>query len=175
MNGDARRSKQFLMRSSAFICGHQIVDYILRMKSRIPWREKMNHPAKVVSIPPRLHKRFGRGKMLIPCPLDLEALIRKIPAGKVATQTQLREKLARAAGADVACPVTTGIFVRIVAEAAAEEARAGKSGITPYWRVVRDDGALMEKLPGGPAAQADHLEAEGHRIDRSGKLRVELP
>ncbi|HWZ30340.1 MAG TPA: MGMT family protein [Bryobacteraceae bacterium] len=142
------------------------------MKSRIPWREKLDRPQQIVTIPPRMQKRFGRGKMLIPCPLDVDALIRKVPRGKLVTQTQLREKLAQAAGVDVACPITTGIFVRIVAEAAAEDARSGKSRITPYWRVVRDDGSLMEKLPGGPSAQADHLEAEGHRIDREGKLRV---
>lgn len=110
--------------------------------------------------------------MLIPSPLDVEALIRKIPRGKVATQAELREKLARSAGAAVACPITTGMFVRIVAECAAEEARGGKARIAPYWRVVRDDGLLIEKFPGGPAAQAEHLEAEGHTIDRSGKLRV---
>ena len=58
------------------------------------------------------------------------------------------------------------------AEAAAEDIRAGKSRVTPWWRVVRDDGSLFEKLPGGPAAQAEHLEAEGHEIHNSGKLRV---
>ena len=134
----------------------------------------MNNPAKVVTIPPRMQKRFGRGKMLIPSPLDVEALIRKTPRGKTITPAEIRDKLAKAAGVNCACPMTTGIFVRIVAEAAAEEARAGKSRITPYWRVVRDDGSLHEKFPGGPAAQAEHLEAEGHQIDRSGKLRLKL-
>jgi alkylated DNA nucleotide flippase Atl1 len=144
------------------------------MKTRKSWREKMEGapPAKLVEIPPKMQKRFGKGKMLIPKPLDVDALIRKVPRGKVVTQAELREKLARAAGADVACPITTGIFVRIVAEAAAEDMRAGKSRITPYWRVVREDGRLLEKLPGGPAAQAAYLEAEGHKIDTSAKLRV---
>jgi hypothetical protein len=71
--------------------------------------------------------------------------------------------------------ITTGIFVRIAAEAACEDARAGKSRITPYWRVIRDDGRLFEKLPGGPAAQADHLAAEGHALETAGKLRVKDP
>lgn len=144
------------------------------MKTRKSWREKMEGAAeaKVVAIPPKMQTQCRKGKMLIPKPLDVDALIRKVPRGKVVTQAQLREKLARAAGADVACPITTGIFVRIVAEAAAEDLRAGQSRVTPYWRVVRDDGRLIEKLPGGPTAQAEHLEAEGHRIDRSAKLRV---
>lgn len=129
-------------------------------------------PAKVVTIPRRMQALFGRGKMLIPCPLDVDALIRKVPRGKLVTPAQLREKLARAAGADCACPLTTGIFVRIVAEAAREAAQQGGSSITPYWRVIRDDGKLIEKLPGGPAAQAEYLRQEGHQIDDSGKLRV---
>jgi alkylated DNA nucleotide flippase Atl1 len=147
---------------------------IFRMKTRKSWREKMEGApdAKLVTIPPKMQKRFGKGKMPIPKPLDVDALIRKVPLGKVVTQAQLREKLARAAGADVACPITTGIFVRIVAEAAAEYLRAGKSRVTPYWRVVRDDGRFLKKLLGGPVEQARHLEAEGHRIDTSAKLRL---
>ena len=147
------------------------------MKTRTSWREKLERvqDPKIVAIPPKMQKRFGRGKMLIPRPLDVDALIRKVPRGKLVTQAQLREKLARSSGADVACPITTGIFVRIAAEAAAEDERAGKRRITPYWRVIRDNGLLLEKLPGGPAGQADRLSAEGHSIDRSGKLRVEDP
>ena len=83
---------------------------------------------------------------------------------------QLRERLARDGGADVTCPLTTGIFVRIVAEAAEEDRRAGKKQIAPYWRVVRDDGSLNEKFPGGPRAQARKLRAEGFAI-KAGKGR----
>jgi alkylated DNA nucleotide flippase Atl1 len=148
------------------------------VKTRKSWREKLEgaHGARVVAIPPKMRKQFGKGTMLIPKPLDVDALIRKVPRGKVVTLTQLREKLAHAAGAGVICPMVAGMFVRpnkkTAAEAAAEDIRAGKSRVTPWWRVVRDDGSLFEKLPGGPAAQAEHLEAEGHEIHNSGKLRV---
>ncbi len=147
------------------------------MKTRSSWREKLERQQepKIVTIPPKMQKRFGRGKMLIPRPLDVDALIRKVPRGKLITQGQIRATLARASGVDVACPITTGIFVRIAAEAAAEAARAGKSRITPYWRVIRDDGKLIEKLPGGPPAQADHLAAEGHAIETAGRFRVKDP
>ena len=67
--------------------------------------------------------------------------------------------------ADSTCPLTTGIFVRIAAEAAEEDLQMGKSEITPYWRVIRDDGSLNDKLPGGVSAQAAHLEKEGHTIE----------
>ena len=130
------------------------------------------HEARIVAIPPRMQKQHGKGTMLIPKPLDVDAIIRKVPRGKVITLTQLRAKLARAAGANVTCPLMAGMFVRISAEAAAEDMRAGKSRVTPYWRVIRDDGRLIEKLPGGTVEQARHLEAEGHTIDTSAKLRL---
>lgn len=151
------------------------------MRTRKSWKEKLHteQQAKVVVIPQKMRKRFGplrkNATILIPRPLDVDALIRRVPRGKLVTQGQLRERLARDAAADVACPITTGIFVRIVAEAAEESAREGKSRIAPYWRVVRDDGRLLEKLPGGPAAQAERLAEEGHQIDDTGKLRVKNP
>jgi len=144
------------------------------MKTRKTWREKLEgaHEARVVAIPPKMEKQLGKGTLLIPNPRDVDAMIRTVPRGKVVTLTALREKLARAAGADVTCAMVAGMFLRMVAEAAAEDMREGKSRVTPWWRVVRDDGSLFEKLPGGPAGQAEHLEAEGREIQNSGKLRV---
>jgi alkylated DNA nucleotide flippase Atl1 len=146
------------------------------MKTRKSWREKLEgvHEARVVPIPPRMQKQHGKGTMLIPKPLDVDAAIRKVPRGKIVTLTQLREKLARDAGADVTCPMVASISVRIAAEAACEDMKAGKPRVTPFWRVVRDDGRLLEKLPGGPAEQARLLEAEGREILNSAKLRVIL-
>ena len=66
---------------------------------------------------------------------------------------------------DSTCPLTTGIFVRIAAETAEEDLRVGKSEITPYWRVIRDDGSLNEKFPGGVDAQTARLREEGHTIE----------
>lgn len=132
------------------------------------WRQKLeeDHPnhGKIVPIPRKFEKRFGHGTMLIPSPRAVDAILRKVRKGKVLTQSALRERLAADGGADSACPMTTGIFVRIVAEAAEEDARAGKKRITPYWRLVRDDGKLIEKFPGGPRAQARRLREEGLTI-----------
>jgi alkylated DNA nucleotide flippase Atl1 len=146
------------------------------MKTRKTWREKLEgaHEARVVPIPPGMQKQLGKGTILIPKPIDVDAQIRKVPRGKVVTLIQLRDKLARAAGADVTCAMVAGMFVRIAAEAACQDLRAGKSRVTPYWRVVRDNGRLIEKLPGGPTEQARQLEAEGHEIRKSAKLRVLL-
>jgi hypothetical protein len=129
------------------------------------WRSKLEqeHPnhGKVLPVPPRMQKRFGNGTMLIPRPLDVDALMRQAKKGKLITQSQIRARLARDAGSDTACPMTTGIFVRISAEAAEEDLRAGKKRITPYWRTIKDDGRLNDKYPGGANAQAAKLRQEG--------------
>ena len=139
------------------------------VKTRKSWREKLENPPKglpkVVSGPPKWVKRFGTGKMLIATPLLVDALIRKVEKGKLVTIRQIRECLAQEFKADSTCPLTTGIFVRITAETAEEDLRMGKSDITSYWRVIRDDGGLNEKFPGGVAAQAAHLTEEGHTIE----------
>ncbi|MBI3404995.1 MAG: MGMT family protein [Acidobacteria bacterium] len=137
-----------------------------KFSSRTSWRAKLERvqEPKVVTIPLKMQPRFGTGKMLIPRPLDVDALIRTVIKGKLVTQGQIRKNLARAHHADVTCPITTGIFCRISAEAAEEERRAGKKNVTPYWRVVRDDGSLIEKFPGGPKSQARLLRAEGHSL-----------
>ena len=102
--------------------------------------------------------------MLIPRPLDVDALIRRVKKGKLVTQAEIRERLAKDFGVDVTCPITTGIFVRIVAEAAEEDLHEEKKRVTPYWRVTKKDGGLNPKFPGGVEAQAARLKEEGHVI-----------
>lgn len=136
------------------------------MKTRKSWREKMDNPdlPKIVEIPPRMRKQHGPGSMLIPGPRDVEAMIRAVRRGAVTTIGRLRRDLAAKYSADIACPMVTGMFVRLASEAAEEEAAAGRIRITPYWRVVKDDGSLNPKFPGGIERQAERLRAEGHRI-----------
>lgn len=137
-----------------------------KFTSRTSWREKLERQdhSKIVEIPPRMAKRLGTGTMLIPKPLDVDALIRKTRKGKLITVSEIRSRLARDNKVDVACPLTTGIFIRIAAEAAEEELRNGRKQVTPYWRVIRDDGSLNEKFPGGAKAQSRRLKEEGHSI-----------
>jgi alkylated DNA nucleotide flippase Atl1 len=112
---------------------------------------------------------LGKGVMLIPTPKLVDDLIRRIPKGKLATVSELRRKLASDFKADVTCPLTTGIFVRIAAEAAEEDREQGRKRITPYWRVVKDDGSFNPKLPGGVAQQTRTLRAEGFEVSTNGK------
>jgi len=103
--------------------------------------------------------------MLVAKPLDVDALIRKVQKGKLVTVAQVMEKLAKDAHATCACPMTTGIFLRIVAEVAEEDLRNGEAEVTPYWRVLKSDGILNIKFPGGTQEQAARLKEEGHNIE----------
>jgi len=137
-------------------------------KKQKSWREKLENPPKglpkVVTGPKKWEKRFGGRKVLVPTPLLIDKLINKIPNGKLITITKIRERLARDFKADSTCPLTTGIFLRIAAEIAEEDKKEGKKKITPYWRVIRDDGSLNEKFPGGVKNQTRYLRKEGYVI-----------
>jgi hypothetical protein len=136
------------------------------MRTRKSWREKMSNPnlPKIVPVLPRMRARFGNVDMLVPSPREVEACMRAVPAGRIITVSRIRDLLARQHSVGVTCPLTTGIFVRIAAEAAEEDAQAGRTDVTPYWRVVRDDGSLYDKFPGGMDRQRERLRAEGRRI-----------
>jgi hypothetical protein len=141
-----------------------------KFTSRTRWREKLekSQAPKIVQIPQKM-SRFGNGTMLIPTPKLVDELMRTVPKGKLVTVGELRRKLAKDFGTDVTCPLTTGIFVRIAAEAAEEDRTNGKKRITAYWRVVKDDGRLNPKFPGGVAQQSSYLRAEGLSVLPDGK------
>jgi len=136
------------------------------------WREKFDHPGKglpkVVTGPPTWEKRFGGRRVLIATPRIVDQLIRKVKKGKLITIKQIRQKLAKNFKAESTCPLTTGIFIRIVSEVAEEDLRKGKKKVTPYWRVLKSHGSLNEKFPGGVRIQAKRLKEEGYIIE-SGK------
>jgi hypothetical protein len=45
------------------------------------------------------------------------------------------------------CPITTGIFAWVAANAAEEQKQKGEKDITPYWRTLKNDGVINEKYP----------------------------
>jgi hypothetical protein len=70
----------------------------------------------VVEIPPNMRKRLGTGTLLIPAPLEVDALIRRIQSGELTAYGQIRERLAAKYGVSRTCPNVTGILVRIAAK-----------------------------------------------------------
>ncbi len=89
--------------------------------------------------------------MLIATPAVVDDYIRQIPRGRQTTLQQMRKDLAAAFHADKTCPVTAGIFLRIVAEAAWEEYQQGKAlrSITPFWRIMDEKSPTAKKLSFG--------------------------
>jgi hypothetical protein len=133
------------------------------------WRDKLEHPAvaglpKGVDIPEKWRKMMGGARVLVPTPMMADREIRTVPQGRLITNGQIRQRLAKREHADSTCPMTLGIFLRIVSEAAEEDRRDGRTPITPYWRVIKDDGSLNPKFPGGVEAHAARLQKEGHAV-----------
>src|SRR4030066_2197889 len=141
------------------------------------WCEKLNENKglpKVETITEKMSKRWGKGTVVIPAPVEVDIIMRKIPKGKVTTINEIRAALAKKHDATIGCPMTTGIFAWIAAHAAEEQKQKGETGITPYWRTLKTGGFLNEKYPGGTEAQKLLLEREGHTVIQRGKKYVVL-
>lgn len=139
---------------------------------KISWREKLADDKGLPRVGPvtgNMTQRWGTGVMVIPAPREVDALMRQVPKGRLVTINELRAALAKKHQADFACPITTGIFSWIAAHAAAEAEAGGAKRITPYWRTLKTGGEVNPKYPGGVAALAKRLRAEGHKVVRTGK------
>ncbi len=142
------------------------------MAKKKSWREKLADSKdlpKVVTISESLSKRWGAGTCAIPAPKDVDSLMKKVPKGKLLTINEIRDAVAKRYNATIGCPITTGIFAWISANAADEMRKEGKKRITPYWRTLKSQGELNPKYPGGIQKQMDLLEKEGHSIFQKGK------
>lgn len=99
-------------------------------------------------------------KLLISTPAEIDTWVIAVPVGETRSVAQLREELAKKHGADGTCALTTGIFLRIVAERALEQLAAGDVEIAPFWRVVEPRSPLAKKLPNGPEFIQSRRSAE---------------
>jgi len=139
------------------------------------WVEKLEDSKdlpKVEEITEKMSKRWGTGTVLIPAPMEVDAMMRKVPEGRLVTINEIRESLARKHNATICCPITTGIFAWIAANAAEEQSQEGRKDITPYWRILKTGGELNSKYPGGVERQRSLLEEEGHKVVQKGKRYV---
>lgn len=110
-------------------------------------------------------KRYGGTKMYFAPPLDYDALMKRIPYGKIITTGAIRDYLAKQNGGDFTEPITAGAFISIAAWASEQR----DTDLTPYWRTLKNKGEINPKYPGGVEAQIEKLEAEGHSIVRRGR------
>jgi alkylated DNA nucleotide flippase Atl1 len=146
------------------------------MARRKTWHEKLTDSKdlpRVKVITERMSERWGTGTVVIPAPIEVDEMMKNVPRGKLLTINEIRQALAERHGATIGCPLTTGLFARIAAEAAREEAAAGgNKRITPYWRTLKSGGELNPKYPGGIEDQKARLQSEGHHVIQKGKRHI---
>ena len=87
--------------------------------------------------------------MFVATPKIVDEFINKMPQGRFVTMPELRADLAIEYDCDATCPVSTAIFLRVVAEAALEHLEQGATtaDITPFWRVVAPGDKVSARLP----------------------------
>jgi len=145
------------------------------MPRKKSWTEKLADSKglpKVERVTEKMSKRWGTGTVVIPAPIEVDAMMKKVPKGKLVTINEIRAALAKRHKATIGCPMTTGIFAWIAANAAEEQRQMGEKDITPYWRTLKIGGVINEKYPGGAEGQKKLLEEEGHRVIQKGKKYV---
>lgn len=142
------------------------------MVKKKSWVEKLNDSKglpHVQVITGKMSKRWGTGTVAIPAPLEVDELMRKVSKGKLTTINEIREAIAKKHNATIGCPITTGIFAWIAANATEELKQEGKKDTTSYWRTLKTGGTLNPKYPGGVEGQKKLLETEGHKVIQKGK------
>jgi len=145
------------------------------MTTKKSWTEKLADSKdlpKVEKITDKMSRRWGTGTVVIPAPLEVDAMMRKVPEGKLVTINEIRSALAKKHKATIGCPMTTGIFAWIAANAAEEQRQGGKKDITPYWRTLKTGGVINAKYPGGVEGQKKLLEKERHKVIQKGKKYI---
>ncbi len=132
------------------------------------WRERIAKakPAKTVTLEKPFAGVPAGQRLYIPSPQVIADWLAAVPPGQTRTPETMRADLARTAGADAACPVATAYSLRMVAEAALEDLRAGQdsAAVVPFWRVV---------APGLAAGRETQLRRRRDRASprrRSGRL-----
>jgi hypothetical protein len=129
------------------------------------WAEKMENPsAPEVK---RIEKGFADlkdgSKMLIPTPRLIEEYLKHTAPGRLVDIKQMHTDLAAEYGADYTCPLTSGIFLRILAEYTNEERAAGKpfKSLAPVWRIIHPKLPVWQKLTFDKKWLEDAAKLEG--------------
>ena len=134
------------------------------MAMKKTWLDKLNETKepKIKRIDIDFADIPAGSNMLIATPKIIDNYIQEIGVGKRIDTKTLRKDLALAHNADYTCPVTTGIFLRIVAEANYEKLQQGKNveEITPFWRVIEPNSVLAKKLTFGQDFLLQQIEKE---------------
>lgn len=121
-----------------------------KAKRPTDWRKRFDRakPPKTLV----LHTDFAGIKtgtiMYIGSPGSIANYISRIPTGEVRSIERMRNELARKNDAQATCPVTTAIYLKVVAEVALADLAEGKpsTSVVPFWRVIDPDSKVAKKL-----------------------------
>jgi hypothetical protein len=102
-------------------------------------------------------------KFVISTPTEIDAYIRQIPKGKAVSFATMKRDIALEHGTEYMCPLTAGIFTRIVTELAYEQISQGMKDekVAPFWRLVDLKMPLAKKLSFGTDFIRQKREEEG--------------
>jgi hypothetical protein len=118
------------------------------------WRRRFRDakPAKRVVLETDFAGIRAGSTLFIATPGLIANYIARIPAGERREIRRLRNELARRHEADATCPVTTAIYLRVVAEAAWDDLQDGATidSVVPFWRAIDPDSPIARKLRCGP-------------------------
>lgn len=131
-------------------------------------RDSRDMPKIIVITDEKSIKKYGGSRMYLAPPCDYDAVMRRIPKGKLITVGAVREYFAKRNNADFTDPITAGIFCSIAAWASFQRTE----DITPYWRTLKNNGELNPKYPGGIEEQKKLLEAEGFTVIGKGRTNI---
>ncbi|MCX8056882.1 MAG: hypothetical protein N3F03_04655, partial [Ignavibacteria bacterium] len=111
------------------------------MGKKKSWIEKLNDKKDLPKIVTFTEDELSKSKlkwnikagdtMIIPSPIEVYEIMKKVPKRKLITINEIRKILAKKYQTTIACPITTGIFAWISANAAEEEIKLGKKKIIP--------------------------------------------
>ena len=127
--------------------------------------------SKIVDIPTKMEKFYGKGKMLHPSVEDVETLVKTIPIGFVATIDALSTRMAKDFDTDVTCPMRIGNAIKTIADRHSSDNGDFK---IPFWRVIRSNKMVVKSK--NFEFWASKIEDEGFKLlyTKSGAIQLEV-
>lgn len=106
-------------------------------------------------------QKYGGARMYFAPAADYDAVMKRVPFGKVLTVGKIREYFARKNGADFTDPITAGIFVSISAWASAQRAD-GRNALLAHAENGRRAERKISGRRGGPTCASGGGGAHRH-------------
>lgn len=133
-----------------------------RPKRPTDWRKRFDaaKPAHTVLLNADFAGIRAGTVLFIATPGVIANYVSRIPPGETRTIERMRNELARRNDAAATCPVTTAMYLRVVAEVALDDLSRGKptDSVVPFWRIIEPGGKIARRLSCDDALIA-HLRA----------------